>query len=50
MSYFLLFFIKNINIYTAKTENFENNLYLVYKMDVLRNKNVLNRSEFCLCI
>ena len=50
MSHFVLFFINNINIYKAKTESFENNLYLVYKVDELENKNGLNRSEFSLCV
>ena len=50
MSHFVLFFINNINIYKAKTESFENNLYLVYKMNELKNKNVLNKSEFWLCV
>ena len=43
-------FINNIDNYTTKTESSENSLYLVYKMDKLRKKNVINKSEFCLCI
>ena len=43
-------FINNIKNYTTKTESFENSLYLIYKMDQLKNTNVLNKSEFCLCI
>ena len=43
-------FINNVKNYTTKTESFENSLYLIYKMDQLKNTNVLNKSEFCLCI
>ena len=43
-------FINNIDNYTTKTESSENSLYLVYKMDKLRKTNVINKSEFCLCI
>ena len=43
-------FINNIDNYTTKPESFENSLYLVYKMDKLRKTNVINKSEFCLCI